>query len=355
MSGPIGATISAGVGAVRVWVRHVNAKGGLNGHEIQYVVFDDGGDPARHKAQVKEAIERRKVIAFVFNAEGITGASSVGYITSKRVPVIGSEGSGPWFYQSPMYFPPQPHADQFYFSAIYGTGSVFAPAGKTKLGTVACSELQRCAEFEQAAAKAAPKVGLQYVYKVRASVAQPDYSAECLSARNAEAQVIFVALDSNSVARLALSCARQGYRPTFATMASIATDRFKDDANLDGIYVATNVFPYFQSGTPATDEYHQAFAAHSPKSEPGVGVATGWVAAKLFEKVAANMPEPPTSEAVLRGLWSLRGDTLGGIAMPLTFLENQLAPTAPVCWFNIAVQDRTWKSIDGYKMHCRQD
>ena len=352
LSGPVGSALIPGVRAVQVWVKHVNARGGLNGHEILLFVYDDGTDPARHKAQVQEAIEQKKVVAFVYNAEGITGGSSVAYITSKRVPVIGSEGTGPWFYESPMYFPQQPHADFLYISNMYGAAGVLVPAGKTKLGTITC-EVQRCADADQTWGKTASKAGFGHVYRGRASIAQPDYTAECLAARNAGAQALMVILDPTSISRLALSCARQGYHPTFATLASLAVDRFKADPNLDGMYATSPLFPYFQSGTPATDEYRQALRAYDEKAEPSVGLATGWVAAKLFEKAAAIMPEPPTSEAVLQGLWSIRQDTLDGLTMPLSFLENKPAPPQ-ICWYDIEITQSAWRSTDGYKSHCHQ-
>ena len=56
-------------------------------------------------SQVQEAIERKKVVAFLQNGEGLTGRSSVDYVTGKRVPVIGSDTSQKYMYTSPMYFP----------------------------------------------------------------------------------------------------------------------------------------------------------------------------------------------------------------------------------------------------------
>jgi hypothetical protein len=88
-----------------------------------------------------------------------------------------------------------------------------------------------------------------------------------------------------------------------------------------------------------------------PDAGPGSSAA-GWVTGKLFEKAAANMPEPPSSVAVLRGLWSLKDDTLGGITAPLTFIEEQAAPKIN-CWWPIIMRQGNWTTPDGYRMHCR--
>ena len=104
-SGPVGTVMLPMVIGAQVWVKYINAKGGLNGHQVELVVYDDGGDPARHRSQVQEAIERKKVVAFLQNGEGLTGRSSVDYVTGKRAPVIGSDTSQKYMYTSPMYFP----------------------------------------------------------------------------------------------------------------------------------------------------------------------------------------------------------------------------------------------------------
>src|SRR3989442_467713 len=63
------------------------------------------GPPARDRALVQEFVEQRKVIGFVGNPEALTGQGSVDYLTKAGIPVVGSEGAGQWFYESPTYFP----------------------------------------------------------------------------------------------------------------------------------------------------------------------------------------------------------------------------------------------------------
>jgi len=41
-----------------------------------------------------------------------------------------------------------------------------------------------------------------------------------------------MASETNAIARMAASCARQGYRPIFTAGSSIYADRWKDDVNL---------------------------------------------------------------------------------------------------------------------------
>ena len=349
-TGPVGTVFTPGMETVRAWVRHINDLGGLNGHEVRFVVYDDGGDPARHRSQVQEAVETQHVIAFVYNAEVISGAGSTEYVTRKRIPVIGSEGASPWFYDHPTYFPQSTVGDLVLLASVHSAAQLAIPAGYRKLATVTC-EIENCRRTDRIWGDTAPKVGFEHVYRGTASLVQPDYTAECLAARNAGAQVFFVGLDTNSVGRLAASCARQGYRPRYTTVAPIPVDRMKNDPNLNGLTASSSVFPYFQKDTPATDEYQQVMQSYGSKIAKGTSSAFGWVAAKLFQRAATGLPDPPTSESILRGLWTLRGDNLGGLTLPLTFTQDQNPPQR-TCWFNIQIADGTWRSPDQNQAHC---
>ena len=351
ISGPLGTFFRPSVQALQAWTVVINRKGGVNGHPVQLIVYDDGMDPARSRAQVKEAVEQRKVIAFVMNNQGPSGRPDIGYIESKRIPVIGNEGGSPWFYDSPMFFTQASTGDQLYQIAIRSAAAQLVSEGVTQLALISCVEAQQCSDAERVWSSLAAGLGFSVVYSVKSSVTQPDYTAECLNAKSRGAQLVMFAMETNSVVRFAASCARQGYRPRYATVSSVQADRFKTDPNLDRMVGASPVFPYFQSGTPATDEFHSAIDAYAKTIDLGIAAAVGWAAAKLFERAAARLPEPPTNEAVLTGLTGITDDTLEGLTMPLTFVAGR--PSTPrSCWFDIMIRDKAWRSFDGFGLHC---
>jgi branched-chain amino acid transport system substrate-binding protein len=59
---------------------------------------------------------------------------------------------------------------------------------------------------------------------------------------------------------------------------------------------------------------------------------TGWVSTQLFQLAAKNIGDPPTSQAILNGLWSIKNDDLGGITQPLTFTKGQPAAQMVCYW-----------------------
>lgn len=352
-SGPAANSLKGLVDGAQLWVKSVNARGGVNGHEIQLSIYDDAGDPARHKAQVQQAVEQRKVHAFLANAEALTGDGSKDYIAAQRVPVIGTEGAWDWIYSNPMYFQQISAGDTYYRTGVAANAKEWLPA-VNKIGVLACVEAQACGDVIRAYKERGQSFGFELVYNGRASIAQPDYTAECLAARNAGVQGFVVMLDGAALQRLAAACTRQGYKPKYSTLSSIVLDRHKKDPNLDGMIAESRSFPYFQSNTPATEEFQRAVKTFSPGLNFGASVADGWVAGKLLEKAAAALPQQPTREALLKGLWSIKGDDLGGITYPLTFAEGKTS-VRMACWFPMKIQDGNWVSGNGFKLECRND
>ena len=335
----------------QLWVKAINARGGLEGHPVKLIVFDDGADSARHRSQVQEATERYDVLAFLANVEGLSGEPSVEYVNDKRVPIVGGSSSEAYAYRSPMHFVQMSHGMPLAKTFAPSISGQVKPRGLTRIGTLVCVEATSCPEIEKEVQASAAAYGLKAVYQARASIAQPDFTAECLAARNAGVEILLVILDPSSLGRVARSCSRQSFRPVFSITGVALVDSLKDNPDLEGLVASTGVFPYFQTGTPATDEFHQAVKAYSAPDALSVGLAVGWTAGKLLEHAAARLPEPPTREGLLAALWSVKGDNLGGLAYPLSFTANQ--PAEPVsCWFDISLHKGAWTSPDGYQLHC---
>ena len=349
LSGPAGATLLPSVQGVQAWVRFINDSGGLNGHPVNLTVVDDGGDSARHRSIVQDLVENKGIVAFVNNTEALTGAGSVSYLESKQVPVIGTDTSVDYANTSPIYFPQAATGRNLILAAAGGPAKQAVAKGLKRAGILSCSEAQVCRDLIANGPAAAEHYGMEVVYSAQASLAQPDFTAECLNARNANVELLLMSMDSNSVGRIARSCAQQGFRPQFGFGASIIVDTMKNDANFNEHLLGdTNVFPWFQDNTPATREFHAAAKKYGLTL--GVGAATGWTSGKLLQKAGANLTEP-TSAAILKGLWSIKNDNLGGLTAPLTFAEGQPAKTG-ACWFAIQIQANKWVSPDNFSLTC---
>jgi branched-chain amino acid transport system substrate-binding protein len=354
ISGPVSQVTKPQVQGPQIWAKWVNSRGGVAGHQVEIIVGDDGGERARHVAIVHELVERQKVISFINNVAIIAGDSSVQYLEEKRIPTIGISGGESWAYDSPMIFPQAssgPGVERTLFDAM---AQASLARNKRNLGVITCSEVQLCRDIFDHSEEEAKRLGLELVYRARTSLAQPDFTAECIAARNAGVTTILVGSDGATLRRIVAACDRQGFRPLIGLPGQGIFDDMKSTPALENNFFSNiTTFPYFQGNTPATAEFQQAMKIFGVGITPATGLSTGWVAGKLFEKVAANIPEPPTSEAILAGIWSIKDDDLGGLTYPLTFVKDQ-KPTKTFCWFNVTVVTGNWASPDGFKRNCEQ-
>ena len=352
LSGPLGAFTKDYIYSVGVWVKWKNAHGGVNGHPVRHLVTDDGGDPARYNAAVRQMTEEQGAIAFLHNTIGFAGGD-FGYITQKRMPVIGHEGGIDAAYESPFVFTPAPSGATYAYSAANAFASVAIPAGKKKLAVLACSDVKLCDTFDKVLTGPETKaLGFELVYHARPSLTQPDFTGECISARQAGAEIIVQTLDNNSMLRVARSCARQNYHPLWGYFDNVTLPSVAQDPNTDGAIVAVKAPPWVSKDLPGLAEIHQAFAEAAPGVEVNGAHVNGWVSAKTFEVAARNLPDKPTNEDVLNGLWSIKGDNLGGLTYPLTFPKMGNSPKK-ACWSTVVIKNKAFVATQGSALSCK--
>jgi branched-chain amino acid transport system substrate-binding protein len=351
-SGIVGAAVGPALPALQAWTAATNAAGGIKGHPVKLYFADDGGDPARARQLVQQLVERDHVIAFVMHFTPLAGQATVDYLTQKRIPVTGDSGAGQWFYQSPMFFPQYCTGQCWVRAMIYGAAAETVPQGKTKLAMLNCQEAQFCVDADKMWPDLAPKVGYNVVFKRQASLAQPDYTAECLGARNAGAQVFAMAMDGNAIGRIASACSRVDFHPIyFIHHSALLVDHAKDP-NLDGILVPLPSRSWFDTANPVVAAYQKALAAYSPGAEAKDPSFAGWVSAQQFQAAAMLAPDPTTTQGILEGLWSIKGDTYGDIAYPHTFNRDQ-NQTELLCFYVIRGSQGKWAYTDqGKTLRC---
>jgi branched-chain amino acid transport system substrate-binding protein len=332
------------------WSKAVNAKGGINGHPVHLLIGDDAGNAARSISIAQDFVENKGAIALTYmSADTVSFAN---WAQKKGIPIIGGAAGDPVWNSNPYMFPPATGVD----GGAWGQARIWKAAGLTKVGVVYCAESPICKGSADRVASYAAEEGLQVVYSGQMSIAQPDYTAECLQVRNSGAQAISLATTNDSASRLATSCSRQGVRPAWTTAA--ADDAMAKQPEFDNAIGALNHFPWFvHGGSPALDEYVDALKKYAPsRLTDGNSLQTAaWIAGKLIEAAAAKVSDKPTTQDILDGLWSMHGETLGGLdpgPLARTFIRNQPTPDA-YCVFLGRVRGGRWVATQGMTPLCR--
>ena len=64
-TGPEASTISQTTAVVKAWASSVNAHGGIDGHQVQIVVKDDGYNPTTSMAEAEALVQQNHIVALI--------------------------------------------------------------------------------------------------------------------------------------------------------------------------------------------------------------------------------------------------------------------------------------------------
>ena len=350
-SGLAGASLVPAKVGIQVWAQDVNARGGIAGRPVRLIVVDDGSDPARHVAIVKELVEEEGVVAFVANFNPLTGQSTVDYLREKRVPVIGGSSFDPWYAISEMHFPTASAGDGAHYGAVAAVKQMADVASLSKLGVIYCAEASACADAGRQWARFGKELGMDVVYSAQSSLVQPDFTAECLAARNAGVEVFMMSMAADGNRRLSQSCDRQGFYPMYATVSLQVVPEYVDSPSLEGLAAGSTTYPWFLTGVSPARQFQAAMAEYAPGFRAGGISMEAWAAGAVLERALHLLVGPSTSAKVLSGLYTIQDDTMGGLTLPLTY-EPGGPNVQRRCWWLTQVEKAKFVSPNGGQLQC---
>jgi branched-chain amino acid transport system substrate-binding protein len=354
LTGVTGSAVKGVTEAVQAWSANVNANGGVGGHPVKLIVADDGGDANKHLQLVKQMVEQYKAIAFVGNPETTTQSQqAIDYLKAKGVPTVGDDSANAFGFKSPMIFPAITSADYYSLAISFGFAGLAHRDGLKKIALITCVEASVCQQAYDNFEKQMAHVNLTPVSKAQTSVTQPDFTPQCLQARNAGAELLSIGMDFNSVRRAVNSCHQQGYFPKIITPA--VSPGMEKEALWQGTYIGWMTFSPFVDDGPALHEFQAAMARYQASAGINLEHAVGWTDAKLFEK-AVSLANPGrgalTSADVVRGLNAMHDETLGGLTGPLNFPKGRAA-TPIFCSMGVVIKNNQFTNPLGSSPKCQ--
>jgi len=347
-TGPEASTISQTTDVVNAWASSINAKGGIDGHKVQIVVKDDGYNPATSQADAQALVQQNHVIAIFDNSDEDTVWAT--YIKKQHVPVIGATEANTG-YQNPDFFPPGATIN-------YDGGANAVEAKKAGIKTEAilyCVEVTICQQSVGTTRTLLPKLGMKLVFSTGIGFAAPNYSAQCLAAKQSGAQAIAVADASAIVTKVAQNCATQGYDPIELSGDGSVAIAWLGIPSMNGNLDVQADIPWFVHNA-ATKPMYDALAKYAPgvTTGPNFGevVVQSWAAGVLLQLAAgaANLSANPTSAQILRGLYALKNTTLDGLTAPITFHQGK--PADNPCFFDMGIKNAKFVALNGDKPYC---
>ncbi len=353
-SGPLASETAQTPDIYKAWADSVNATGGINGHPIQVIVDDDAGSPGTSLSDVHQLIESQHVIALVDMTDADETWAS--YVQSQNVPVVGSGTSTTPMYSNPDFYPEAQTEDALFPSII----DAAKDAGATNLALLYCAEAVQCQEGIAPLKQVGQQLGIPVSYASEISATAPNYTAQCVAAQQAHMTAVFVADVAAVANKVAQNCSQQGYHPIYVIDGESISPSYTSTPGIkDNLVGPSPNLPYY-ADTPAIRAMNQALDKYHPGLRQNASGYTevaseAWPAGLLFEDAAkagglgAN-GSTPTSAQLVTGLQSLKGDTLQGMAPPLTFAAGKPHPVH--CWFSFSLQNGTFGLPKGTNTTC---
>jgi branched-chain amino acid transport system substrate-binding protein len=336
----------AAVEGLKAWAATVNGAGGLQGHEVEIIVKDDGNDPTKSLTAVKQLVEQEGVVALT-SWSGVD-TSWGDYVEQKNVPVVGGQNYSPQWYESPVFFPVQ---------STLGTAMTSQPlmaknAGADTIGSYYTADVAAAVEAVKAKNGIASSLGLKPTFDAAISSSQPDFTAPCLAGKKAGVDAMM--LSGVPVERITPSCAQQGFSPLWILPGENVTSEVLKTPDLGEVLAPQMAFPFFIE-EPATEEYRSAMETdyRGPEDEMFSPLtSSAWMTGLVYEEVAKNLtPEGSVKSAdIFKGLSTIKNLTEGGLLAGLTYTKG--ADRSVNCFWETSVKDGKWVALNGLEPTC---
>jgi branched-chain amino acid transport system substrate-binding protein len=335
LTGPEASSIDQTTQVLQAWAKTVNAKGGLQGHPVNLIVKDDGYNPTTSLAQVKSLVTGSHIVALIDNSDVDTAWYA--YVEQNKVPVIGGQTEdGP--YENADFFDPGSTFNDFTAGEAYMTKLVHSKA----TADLYCAEVALCSQTLGTLRTELPKFGSKLVYTSAIGFAAPNYTAQCVAAKQAGATSMTVGDATQIVNKVVQDCAAQGYTPIQLSADGTVGISWLSIPQFNGNVDAQPDVPFFVHNA-ATDPMYAALKKYYPQqlTNPNFGeiVVENWADAILLQDAigAVKLTSTLTPAEVTAGMYKLpQGTTLGGLTPPLHFKKGK--PTSNACFFYMGIK-----------------
>ncbi len=314
------ASVSAGALA---YFAYVNDNGGVHGRKINYIVKDDGYNPANTQMVVRELVQDDGVFA-IFNGLGTPPHTSVvDYLNDSDVPdLFVSSGSTTW--NQPDKYP-----IMFPFNANYVVeGSALGQYAIDELpGKEVCflgQDDDLGGDMRQGAEIALGADGLGQIEEY--STSNADLTAQIGALKGAGCEVVILAAIPGFVSLSLTTAARLAWEPTWLT-SSIGADYpvlldllgNGGEQLLEGL-VATGYLQISNGDNDWARLFKQINTDYNSDAPFTGAVFNGMSAAYLFTEALAAAGAQPTRDSIVEVIRS--GQLVGNGVIPLSFTSN---------------------------------
>jgi ABC-type branched-subunit amino acid transport system substrate-binding protein len=262
-----------------------NAKGGVNGHKLEYVMADDTSTPDGAAKAVRKLIQQDKVFGIIDASPVFYGAAAL--TKQSNIPVAGAsfDGSPAWLDKSyTNLFDAYGYGDSDLAFTTYG--KYFKNQGATKVAAVG-NVSPSSASSAAGVVISAEKAGLQRGYlDTKLQPGSTDVGPVVLAIKNSKSDALYMSVPPATAFAVIAGLHQAGVKLKASVLATGYGGALLQSAAAvtvgQGIGFATSLTPV-EANTPQTKAFQQALSQYAGEtSQPDFGEYVGWITADLF-------------------------------------------------------------------------
>ncbi|MBF0474602.1 MAG: ABC transporter substrate-binding protein [Deltaproteobacteria bacterium] len=303
------------------YFKMLNDEGGVNGRQLKLFLRDDGFQPPRTKAVVKELVDNVGVFAFVGGVGTACGMAVKDFLAEKKIPWIApSGGSSHWT------SPPSKYLFAIYPKFVDEAGILTRYAIETMKKNKLAFFFQNDdygKEGLRGVKAQLKKYNLELLAEVPVEVIDTDLSTHCLKLKESGADTVILYVLPKHAAIMLGAAAKLGYKPQFMSSSTLGDAPMMNQITKglwSGVVFANFALPP-SSKNPLMIKYHAAQEKYAPNEKWGLFFYAGILYAEPLVEAIKRCGKDVTRENLISKLETL--NKFQGISGAITFSPTQ--------------------------------
>jgi branched-chain amino acid transport system substrate-binding protein len=250
-----------------VYFQMINDEGGIAGRKIEYSMFDDGYNPAKTKAGVKELQEGKGMFAWACGVGTSCGLAVKDYLMEKKIPWVGpAAGSLDWI------TPPQKYLFAVY-PLYYTESQLLVRYGVKTMGKKKVAIVYQNDDYGkngvQGAEKELAKHGLKLVAQVPVEVSDTDMKPHVMEMKKADADMVLLWVSPVPAVRIVGTAQAMQFKPQWMSTSTLSDFPMMQNIS-KGLWTDVIVANFAEppdSNSPLMQKYKKAFDKFAAKDE----------------------------------------------------------------------------------------
>jgi ABC-type branched-subunit amino acid transport system substrate-binding protein len=306
---------------IETYLRHLNEAGGVHGRKLRLLALDDGYEPARCAAAMKDMLTERPVFAFLGNVGTPTAEVALPLALEHRRVFFGAYTGAGLLRRDP------PDRYVFNYRASYAEETAEIVQYLLAVRRIQPDQIAVFAQQDgygdaglAGVAKALRKVGFDAERILRVGYARNsmdlDDAVGGLLAHKDRIKAVVMVPTYRQAAALVKRVVDGGMSPVFTSVSFVNSNalaeslREKGPKYASGVIV-TQVVPFFGSGATGVLEYRERLGRYFPAEQPGFVSLEGYIAARALCAGLEKAGPELTTETLVDALETIQGLDFG--------------------------------------------